>query len=145
MITALRCAASLKHPFFYSAKICVTTDPYVSIQEASVRMGFVGLNTGLLARNHYVSEGPATAQAKGDRSQVLSSYPILLMQPPRLDSSLKLHPCLLTTELYSPVTYFKVHQKTSLTLHLQRLCIITSVFILYYQKEKRKQAELAWW
>ena len=29
-------------------------------------------------------ESPATAQAKGDRSQFLSSYPILLMQPPRL-------------------------------------------------------------
>lgn len=50
-------------------------------------------------------EGPATAQAKGDRSLVLSSYPILLMQLPRLDSSSKLDPCLLTTELSSPITY----------------------------------------
>jgi hypothetical protein len=82
-------------------------------------------------------EGPATAQAKGDRSQVLNSYPVLLVQPPRLDSSLKLNPWLLTTELSSPITYFTVHQKTSLSLHLQRLFISTNVFILCYEKDRR--------
>jgi hypothetical protein len=95
------------------------------------------LNIGLLASSQYACEGPATSQDKDDRSQVPSSYPILLMQPPRLDSSLKLNPCPLTTKLYSPVTHFTVHQKTSLSLHLQRLFFSTNVFILYYQKDKR--------
>jgi hypothetical protein len=61
-----------------------TTDRYVPIQESSVRMGFMDLNTGLLARSQYAYEGPATAQAKGDHSQILRFFPLLLMQPPRL-------------------------------------------------------------